>query len=196
MWTRPIGQVYFLAAKSADVPYGLQLYRVPLSGEGEPELLTSGKGRIEVAMAPMDSILSAGNLHRRKRRWFACAEPVGNWCGSWGGLTKLSCRSAGFGGVESVMLKDTSGRWLQAVTIMRPYHFDPEQSYPVIEHIYGGMQSIHTRHGYYGFGAGRVDDVTRMLLRAGYVVVRVDAPGTPGRGRDSRMRSMPVGRRR
>jgi dipeptidyl-peptidase-4 len=62
--------------------------------------------------------------------------------------------------------------------LVRPRAFDPQRSYPVIVHVYGGPGSQTVRR-----------DWRRYLLDQwfadhGYVVVSIDGRGTPGRGRD------------
>jgi len=67
--------------------------------------------------------------------------------------------------------------------IYRPFNFDPQQKYPVIELIYAGMQVSHVPHDFYGFGRSSSSLVLRSLLHLGFVVLMIDAPGTPDRGR-------------
>lgn len=177
-------QVYFLAAMSPQQPYDLQLYRTPLSGESDPQRISGGKGSVEVRVGPMGRYFVIRYSSPTLRPTTELRRADGALVSTLGRFDDSALQAAGFGGMETLLVPDLTGRWTQPVTVFRPFGFDPAQSYPVIEHIYGGMQAIHTRHQFYGFGRGRVDDVTRMLLRSGYVVVRVDAPGTPGRGRE------------
>ena len=66
-----------------------------------------------------------------------------------------------------------------------PGDFSPDQSYPIIEDIYGGPAVVHAPHR---FLAERFPGANfpMALAQAGYVVVRMDTPGTPARSRKFR----------
>lgn len=72
--------------------------------------------------------------------------------------------------------------------LFKPPGFDPDRRYPVIERIYGGMQSTVIGRRYFGIGLGRpggeYHSMIAYLTRLGFVVVAMDTPGTPGRGRE------------
>ncbi len=63
--------------------------------------------------------------------------------------------------------------------MFRPTRFDPSKKYPIINSIYPGPQqgSVGSR----SFSAARGD--TQALAELGFVVVQIDAMGTPGRSR-------------
>ncbi|MHC4976322.1 MAG: S9 family peptidase [Planctomycetota bacterium] len=60
--------------------------------------------------------------------------------------------------------------------IVRPTDFDPDKSYPVINYVYGGptSQTVTASARSYLF--------PQWIANQGYIVVRIDARGTPGRG--------------
>ena len=60
-----------------------------------------------------------------------------------------------------------------------PSHYDESKSYPVLNYIYPGPQSGSV--GNYSFRAARRDN--QALAELGFVVVAVDAMGTPGRSK-------------
>mgnify|MGYP000436379950 CR=1 FL=1 len=63
--------------------------------------------------------------------------------------------------------------------VIRPTDFDPTRSYPVIEHIYGGPQTVMRP-------TSRMERqlwIDQWLAEHGFVVVIVDGRGTPGRGK-------------
>ena len=88
---------------------------------------------------------------------------------------------AQYGGAESFTARSTDDRWTMHGVVVKPHGFDPRDKYPVVEFIYGGMQARQCPHDF--FGPLR-STVVRTLLRNGFVVVILDAPGTPGRGRE------------
>ncbi|MEO0410571.1 MAG: alpha/beta fold hydrolase [Pseudomonadota bacterium] len=85
---------------------------------------------------------------------------------------------------EEFTAKSADGKDIVHGIIFKPHGFDPQKRYPVIERIYGGMQSQVMRRGYSTNWAS--DDYFKVIpyLNAqGFVVVTMDTPGTPGRGR-------------
>tara|TARA_R110000796_G_scaffold37722_4_gene95393 strand:- start:300511 stop:302808 length:2298 start_codon:yes stop_codon:yes gene_type:complete len=63
--------------------------------------------------------------------------------------------------------------------IFLPSDYDETKSYPILNHIYPGPQSGSV--GYYGFSSARSD--RQALAELGFIVVGVDAMGTPGRSK-------------
>ena len=61
----------------------------------------------------------------------------------------------------------------------RPTHFDPSRSYPILNYLYPGPQSGSV--GSRSFAASRSDK--QAVAELGFVVVEVDAMGTPGRSK-------------
>jgi len=61
-----------------------------------------------------------------------------------------------------------------------PADFDPAKTYPVIDYIYGGPQAIWAA---YSFGINTVESTSNALAQLGFIVVRIDGMGTPGRSR-------------
>ena len=63
--------------------------------------------------------------------------------------------------------------------IFKPTNFDPNKSYPVLNYVYPGPQtgSVGSR----SFRAARMDK--QSLAELGFIVVEVDAMGTPGRSK-------------
>lgn len=71
--------------------------------------------------------------------------------------------------------------------IIKPAGFSPQRRYPVIERIYGGMQSRVISRGFFAEGARYPGAEYKLMLARmadqGFIVVLMDTPGTPGRGR-------------
>ncbi|MFC1556783.1 DPP IV N-terminal domain-containing protein [candidate division KSB1 bacterium] len=61
----------------------------------------------------------------------------------------------------------------------RPTHFDPSKSYPILNYLYPGPQSGSV--GSRSFRASRSEK--QSLAELGFIVVEVDAMGTPGRSK-------------
>ena len=176
------GYVYFLASQDPSAPYDLQLYRVGLRGR-PPERLTAGAGVHDISMAPSG-------------RWFVdersspSSPPVIELRAANGRLIKVLSSAdigglvaLGYSGIDRVVTKSVDGRFDMHGVVIRPFHFDPARKYPVVEIIYGGMQSINTPYRFYPAMSAESSPLLRCLVREGFVVVVMDAPGTPGRGR-------------
>lgn len=61
--------------------------------------------------------------------------------------------------------------------LWRPYGFDPDRRYPVIDHIYPGPQTFRAQPGFDNSWTGEPEAYAAL----GFVVVAVDGRGTPGR---------------
>ena len=176
------GWAYFRAGQNPAAPYDLQLFRVSLQG-GEPQRLTEGSGTNQIAMSPSLRFFVATRSSPQQ-------PPMVELRAVDGRLLRVLSRTRidqliadGFSGVESFVTKSVDGRWEMHGIIMKPYHFDPGQRYPVVEIIYGGMQSINTPHEFFFTGGTKSSLTLRSLIHAGFTVVVADAPGTPGRGK-------------
>jgi len=62
-------------------------------------------------------------------------------------------------------------------TLIRPSNFNPENSYPVIEHIYAGPHDFHVKKQF------RSHISQRRLAELGFVVVQIDGMGTNWRSK-------------
>jgi dipeptidyl aminopeptidase/acylaminoacyl peptidase len=93
------------------------------------------------------------------------------------GLTAL-----GYSGTSRLVTRSLDGRFDMHGIVAKPLHFEPQKKYPVVEIIYGGMQSVDTPYAFYAKDMGSAA-ILHSLNDAGFVVVSMDAPGTPGRGR-------------
>jgi YD repeat-containing protein len=175
------GYVYFLAGQDPKAPYDLQLYRVALSG-GRSQLLTDGTGLNDVTMSPSG-------------RWFLTersapeSAPAVELRAANGRLVRVLSQARidglaalGYSGTDRFDTKSLDGRFDMHGIVAKPSHFDPLAKYPVVEIIYGGMQSVDTPYDFYAKSMGSAA-ILHSLTDAGFVVVSMDAPGTPGRGR-------------
>ncbi|MDJ0921680.1 MAG: alpha/beta fold hydrolase [Henriciella sp.] len=176
------GFVYFRASQDADEPYHMQLYRVPLSG-GEAQLLTAGVDFHEITLSPDKSVFLAHRSATGRPMQVELRRADGSLIATLSTADHSDLYEAGFGGVERFTAPALGGFGDQHGVIYKPYDFDPDRTYPVVEFIYGGMQYAFVPHDDYDTSRRSRHPVLRALTGAGYVVIIVDAPGTPGRGR-------------
>lgn len=153
-------------------PTTSHVFRVPLSGEGEPERVTPEGPAVHTAVVDTTAGL-----------WIHHAHPLE-------GERTRSVRR--LGGEELVAVPDvaepipleisvsldTVGAREWRVAVVRPSDFEEGKEYPVILHVYGGpthrMVSAD-RHRY---------ALDQWMADHHVIVVRVDGRGTPGRGSD------------
>jgi dipeptidyl-peptidase 4 len=176
------GWIYFRASLDAQRPYDLQLFRVSLKG-GKPQQLTAGGGAHTIAMSPSNQFFLA-------TRAGPSLPPVVELHACDGRLIKILGRAgiepllrAGFGGAEEFSALAADGTSVMHGMIVRPYNFDAAKRYPLVELIYGGMQSINVSHDSFAATGMGSAPIIAALTSAGIGVAVVDAPGTPGRGK-------------
>ena len=63
--------------------------------------------------------------------------------------------------------------------ILKPKGFDPKKSYPVLESIYGGPNANVIENVFPNFG---LLNLWQELANRGFIIIRTDGRGTPGRG--------------
>lgn len=178
----PGGLVYFTAAglEPARDPYFRHLYRVPLQG-GEPALLTPEDADHVITMAPSGRYFV--DSYSR-----VDAAPVTLVRQADGGPA-LDLERADISRLEAtgwprpIPFTATARDGATEIhgILFRPSDFDPDRRYPIINHIYPGPQagSIGPRT----FQASRRGNA-QALAELGFIVVQVDALGTPMRSAD------------
>ncbi|OYY78138.1 MAG: hypothetical protein B7Y43_06905 [Sphingomonas sp. 28-62-20] len=171
--------VYFTAAR--ETAYQAALYRVGLDG-GKIERLTPAGNTRDIAFAPNGG-------HLVVTRSTPLMPPVTEVRTVRGKLVATIAHAKmgdALPRIEAVETPATDPRFTTTGIIVRPADFDPARRYPVVEIIYGGMQLDFLPRDAYATGwwrRGYNALMGRLLAAQGFVVVYVNAPGTPGRGR-------------
>ncbi|MEM1113072.1 MAG: DPP IV N-terminal domain-containing protein [Pseudomonadota bacterium] len=185
------GWVYFSANSDADHPYDIHINRVALSG-GRHEQLTSQRGLHRADFSPRRGYFTVSHSHVDRPPRTDLYRSDGTLLSTLSTASVSDARLA-WPAPETFTVKAADGRTDVHGLVFKPHGFDPAMRYPVIERIYGGMQSLSTPYGFFGAGLGRPGSEYRSLIaylnHLGFVVVTVDTPGTPGRGRSFHMRN-------
>jgi dipeptidyl-peptidase-4 len=179
------GRVFVLASTSADRPYDVALYNVPLDG-GPATRLTPGPGIREVWPAPNGEAFVVRTADSLTPPTVEVLNPQGRKLAMVSRADVSGLKALGFTEPEAFVTVATDGHLDVRGLILKPFGFDSSRRYPVVEMVYGGMQVSNTPKSFYGFGklsSGYNSVPARVLLHHGFVVVYVDAPGTPDRGR-------------
>ena len=93
---------------------------------------------------------------------------------------------------EQFSVPSEDGEWTLYGVILKPANFDPAQSYPVIDHIYPGPQTIKSPLAFAwgsGDGGGGVFGRAQALADLGFVVITIEGRGTPMRSKAFRAMS-------
>ena len=181
---RPDLFVYFTAAVDLSRPYDVHVCRVPLKG-GEVEQLTSTNGIHRPYFSNTADATVFLDVHSSVDR------PYQSDLVSMDGSAVIETLSvmdiSKFRNTDYIppeefcVLADDGITELWGV-IYKPYNFDLKTSYPVIEYIYAGP-SIICAQRHFDVSKSKYANMPWALAQLGYVVVCLDARGTPGRSK-------------
>ena len=174
------GFVYFCAACDSTRPYDVHVCRTPLKG-GPITQLTQEKGLHAPAFAPDG--LAFLDLHSSVDRPLRTDLMRAN-----GSLIRVLSRmdisrlkSLGYIPAEEFTVKAADGLTDLWGVLYKPFDFDPSASYPVVEYIYGAPNITAER--FFAVHRKRYANMPWALAQRGYIVVCLDARGTPGRSK-------------
>jgi dipeptidyl aminopeptidase/acylaminoacyl peptidase len=176
-------QVYFTAwGREPGIPYYARLYRVNFDGSGLT-LLTPEVGNHDITFVPKAKYF----IDRYSR---VDLPPVTTLRDADGRvLMELAkgdahlLRAIGWTPAEVFTVKARDGVTDLYGLMYKPSDFDSTKSYPIIANIYPGPQVGSVRD--WGFHTGSSDNVgnVRALAELGFIVIQLDALGTPGRSK-------------
>lgn len=172
--------LWFRARSSGTRPYDLHLYRVPLTG-GPARRLTDGDGEHEVLFSPDGS-------HLVDTFSTPCVAPCSVLRRADGTpLVQLEVPDSGqmlgprWSAPEEVVVTAADGRTALHGVLFRPPGFDPDRPYPLLHWVYGGPQMRAAPTAFAPRGDN--DILHHALADAGYLVLVLDARGTPQRSK-------------
>lgn len=176
------GWVYFSANGDPSRPYDTHLYRVSLGG-GRQQQLTQGNGVHRVSMSPtgthfIDTYSTPAVPPRTELR-----RVDGALVSEVGGADISRLQKIGYTPSREYVVKAADGVTDLWVTMHFPADFDSTRKYPVVEYIYGGPQIV-TRPLEFEAAPGISQSAyNRALAQLGFVVLTLDARGTPWRSK-------------
>ncbi len=147
------------------------VYRVPLSGDGEPERVSEARGEHGAVVARDGSLW----VHTRQTEDGTNESVVRRADGEELGALRSEAEEPPF---SPNLAYETVGRRDWRTVVVRPRDFDESLRYPVILHVYGGPHSrqVTATPQRYLLDQWQADH--------NYIVVLIDGRGTPGRGRE------------
>lgn len=180
---RVIGNdVYFMAYPDRTRPYDAHLCKAPLGG-GPLKVLTEGPGKHACLIAPFGNAFFDTVSAPARPPVTALRKMDGTVLNAevWkADISKL--QQAGFAAPEQFSVKAADGTTDLWGVMYKPFDFDPQKKYPVVEWIYGGPQMAVAEHGFTSATLS-MGGMALQLAQQGYVVVTLDARGTPGRSK-------------
>jgi dipeptidyl aminopeptidase/acylaminoacyl peptidase len=175
------GFVYFTASPDQDLPYDLHVCRVALEG-GPTERLTHERGIHNPSFAPSgNAFLDTHSAVARPTRT-DLVRSDGQRLATLATMDIGRLETIGYVAPEEYVVKANDGATDLWGVMYKPFDFDPSKSYPVLEYIYGGPQTITAQRAF-AVNADRYHHPIWALAHLGYVVVCLDARGTPGRSK-------------
>jgi len=177
------GFVYFTAAVNTSRPYDIHICRVSLHG-GSMEQLSQSEGIHAPTFSSCDETTFFIDTHSSVDRPSSVDLLAldGTHIDTLSEMDISDLRKVGYFPPEEFVVKaadDETDLW---GVLYKPYNFDSNRSYPVIEYIYGGPQVI-CAHRHFSVSADQYSNMPWALAQLGYIVVCLDARGTPGRSK-------------
>ena len=174
-------------------PYDTHIWRVSLDQQGKATQLSTLPGQHAITPSPDGRwLLDYHHAPERPPRT-DLLDADGSFVATLSEARIDTFTRKRWSGPELVKTLAADGKTVVHGMIFKPAGFDPTASYPVIERIYGGMQSQVIARGYFGEGADYPGAEYHLMLASmaaqGAVVVLLDSPGTPGRGRAYNMKT-------
>lgn len=149
-----------------------QLWRVPLDG-GAPEPLSVAEGGYSLRGSERGGVVVVSSKERGGARHERVLHADGSLAGE---LASVAEAPAALPEPEFCSVQVEGRQHFAAV--LRPRSFERGRRYPVILSVYGGPHVNHVKLDPYAYL------VDQWYANAGFIVVRAEGRGTPGRGRD------------
>ena len=170
------GWVYFTALAEQRL-YDGHLYRVNLEGKGFTRL-TEATGWHTIQFAPSKEFFLDTHSTVDRPPAVELRRADGTLLQTLSKANIDALKELKWSPPEEFMVKAPDGKTDLYGVLYKPYDFDPNKKYPVIDHIYAGPQRTNVPRTFIHW------PVPQALAQLGFIVFMVDARGTPGRGKE------------
>jgi dipeptidyl aminopeptidase/acylaminoacyl peptidase len=174
---------YFTASPDTSRPYDVHVCRAPLE-RGAVQRLTHETGIHSPVFAPGGAaFLNTHSAVSRPTRTDLVAAD-GSWLREVSRMEISGLQAVGYVPPEEFQVKAADGVTDLWGVLYRPFDFDESRVYPVIHYVYGGPQTIETPR-YFAMDPSMMQSMRLpwALAQIGYIVICLDARGTPGRSK-------------
>ncbi len=171
--------VYFSRPEARERPYDKHLYRVSLTGKGMAQL-TEGSGQHDIQFSPsMQFFLDTHS---------SLDIPPVTYLRRADGTLVQTLTKADISALEELewnppeefVVKAADGKTDLYGVLYKPFDFDLNKKYPVIDSVYGCPQMNYVPRRFSDWRGLE----EQALAQLGFIVFKVDARGTPKRGKD------------
>ncbi len=170
------GWVYFTAHGDQQQPYDTDLYRVNLEGKRLTRL-TEAPGQHKIEMAPSGEFFLDTHSSPDRAPAVELRRVDGKLLQTLSRANIDALKVLKWRPPEEFVVKAADGKTDLYGVLYKPYNFDPEKKYPVIESIYAGPQVTVVPRTFIGW------PLPQGVAQLGFIVFSVDGRGTPGRGK-------------
>ncbi|HUR21999.1 MAG TPA: prolyl oligopeptidase family serine peptidase, partial [Vicinamibacterales bacterium] len=172
--------VYVIASGDSARPYDRHVYRVGLDGTGF-SALTSEPGQHEPAFSSSGNFFVDSYSSLTQPQTVELRRTDGTLIKGLGQASTSPLEAVGYKPPEPFRVKAADGTTDVYGVLYKPADFDPARRYPVIDYIYAGPFVAVHQTTYMPTSA--MHRISAALAQMGFVVARLDARGTPGRGK-------------
>jgi len=171
--------VLVLASAESDAPYDRLVYRVPMAG-GALTRLSADAGMHRASLSPSGRHYIDGHSARTRPRAWDVIAVDGAAAFRYAEADASAVTELGYQPPEAIVTTAADGVTRLHGALFKPVDFDPRRRYAVIDMIYAGPFISVVPWTYVGTSESRIAD---GLAQMGFVVMVLDARGTPGRGK-------------
>ena len=171
--------VFVLASAERDAPYDRLLYRVAMTG-GALKRLSPEPGVHRIEMSPSTRYFVDGHSTRTQPRVWEAASTDGRASFRYAKADVSGLAALHYTPPEPLTVKAADGTTPLYGVLYKPWDFDPKKRYPVLDIIYAGPFTTVVPWGYVGT---MESFVAYSMAQLGFVVMVLDARGTPGRSK-------------
>jgi dipeptidyl aminopeptidase/acylaminoacyl peptidase len=169
-----------VASAEPDAPYDRLVYRVPIAG-GAPTRLSADAGMHRASLSPSGRYYVDGHSARARPRAWDVIAVDGGAAFRYAEADASGVSALGYQPPEAIVTTAADGVTRLHGALFKPADFDPRRRYAVIDVIYAGPFVSVVPWSYVGTSESRIAD---GLAQMGFVVMVLDARGTPGRGKE------------
>jgi len=175
------GWVYFTAHHDPKRPYDTHLCRVRFT-EDRVERLTPQDGQNHVCLSPALETFTVVNSRPDRAYRTDLHSCDGRHLATLARADITALEALGYRMPEEFTVLAADGQTELWGVMYTPIDFDPRKQYPLIDHLYGGPQLTMAQHDF-DLGANSRKRLDRALAQLGYIVISLDARGTPERSK-------------